>query len=296
MSVSSRTIALLIRGRELEIEGLGEIQYSVALLTEDVILDRLLDIAQLTLTRGRTGEGRLYSEWFINPRGGFGRQPDVVFDIADYTDILVAHGAQGVKRTGGRNIVIVKNALAGATMVVTLRRRSRHPCGMNLWVQGDTSKATSGDIAYYNVFAEGVAAGTASGNWNDPDTQETLGNMAEWAAEMSRKLEQMGAPNSADLLIDEGEKAPADKPQSDWAEEMRTWGGEMKGTDNFGLTLVDVKFDQARPPAEAAHSAIEGFLEGMGQLMSGTHLAISGRKTATQTFRPLGAGRGGAAV
>jgi len=257
-------------GSCVNVSGSGEIELTLALMAESpeaiAILDHEPPILQMILP-GEVPVGRYWSEWLQDP-GGEEKSFGILYDGEQLRELL-SHGDAAKEYLDDGEILALVRAWAEIRFVWTLRRRGDHPCSMTMSVSGDASGELSGDVAYYNVFEQGVYEGGAAGTWADPGMQEMLGGMLEWAAGEAAAMEERGFPAT------EGATPEAARA---YAEEMREWGGLTGGTDTFGLTLVDVKLDSRAPE----HT--ESLGGAMATLASTAHVTVSGR--FGETIRP----------
>ena len=154
-------------------------------------------------------------------------------------------------------------------------------CSMAGSVSGDVSRAYYGDVAFYNVFEEGVKEGLAAGTVMDPTANEALEGLTGFTGWLEDYLEDDEEDEEG------GEGGDGDEnqepPQSpDW---------DLSGTDTFGLSITDTKFDGAGPQDISDQEdlsdpinkilagdprAMAGFGETMGYLGSSFSLAASG--------------------
>lgn len=246
--------------------GSGEIELTVALMADSpeaiAILDHEPPILEMVADSPPWPElpvGRYYSEWLQDPHD-YGLRFRIRFDREQLLELLSLGDGGGLEDPEVQETLL--RAMAEIHFVWTLRRRSEHPCSMTMAVSGDASGEHSGDIAFYNVFEKGVASGNAAGTWADPVMQDMLEGMLEWSAGEATAMEERGFP-AEELATPEAAQA--------YAEAMREWGGLTRGTDTFGLTLVDVKLDSRAPE----HT--ESLGDAMAQLASTAHVTVSGR-------------------
>jgi hypothetical protein len=194
----------------------------------------------------------------------------------------------------------------------TLRRLNRGPCAMTATVSGDVSVTHHGDVAFYNVFEEGVKEGAAAGTALDPTVHEALDGLAKFGQWMNDFLDEEEEEDAGDLVAssdvggdgdvlvpemasgvegkregkDEGEEGKSDLRQA-WEKE---W--DLSGTDTFGLTLAGVFLDEDPPgssaPADRQSDLITKVLAGDPRAMAGL---AQGMHVLGSTFSLSASGR-----
>ena len=139
-----------------------------------------------------------------------------------------------------------------AELVVSLRRVTDY-CSMWAHVSGDVNRTAFGDVAYYNVFEEGVREGMASGTALDPGANEALEGLLGFAEFIQNEL---------DLPVEDasGEEKSGTDDSEDW---------DISGTDTFGLSLAEVDM-------EGDPQATGGIMGAIGVLGESFSLGASG--------------------
>jgi len=134
-----------------------------------------------------------------------------------------------------------------AELVVSLRRVTDF-CSMWATVEGDVNRTAFGDVAYYNVFEEGVREGMASGTAMDPGAHEALQGLLRMAQYWQTELD-LPVEDAAD------EEESSKKDSKDW---------DTSGTDTFGLSLAEVDMDGD----SEANAGIAGAISVLGESFS----------------------------
>ena len=268
--------------------GSGALEFSVELTAENPVTRALLDfqppLIELKIYRFEQGPegmlvGNVYREQFID------HPPDErklkVMVHFDRIEQAKEEGIIGTYEIGDEGALWF-----GIQLRWTLRRLNRGPCAMKATVSGDVSGSKFGDVAFYNLFEEGVAGGLAAGTALDPSAQEVLRGLSDFANWASDFLEDDDDEEGEDAGEKEAGEGSESEPGYFWGDE---W--DASGTDTFGLTLVDVKFDAKDTlpdvdPAERSDpigrmiagdaAATAGFMGAMDILGSAFSLAATG--------------------
>jgi hypothetical protein len=205
------------------------------------------------------------------------------------TDYVLPDGGARTYRVVVANVAAPASATRDQDVDLEVKLRRAQSCSMTATVSGDVNGGHSGDVAYFNVFAEGVREGAAAGTFLDPTVDEAMKGLAEFAGWVDDFLADEDEEQESD-----GDEAGADEEKENKSPFRQALESEwdLSGTDTFGLSLVALHLpgptlkssgnDDLIGEALSGDGAAAG---GLGQTMGFLGSTFSLGATGTSDFR-----------